>query len=33
MSDLGKSNFLMYTTDDGKASVRILIDGDTCWMS
>jgi len=33
MSDIVESNFLMYNTEDGKASVRILIDGDTCWMS
>ena len=25
-------NFLLYTTEDGLAEVRVLIDGQTCWM-
>lgn len=27
------ANFLLYNSEDGKAQVRILIDGETCWMS
>lgn len=33
MGDIRISDFLMYNTEDGKAKVRILIDGDTCWMT
>jgi hypothetical protein len=33
MGDVRISDFLMYNTEDGKAKVRILVDGETCWMS
>ncbi len=33
MGDFRITDFLMYNTEDGKAKVRILVDGDTCWMT
>lgn len=33
MGDIRTSDFLMYNTEDGKAKVHILVDGETCWMT
>jgi hypothetical protein len=27
------TNFLFYTTEDGQAHIRVLVDGQTCWMT
>jgi hypothetical protein len=27
------ANFLFYTTEDGQAHIRVLVDGQTCWMT
>jgi len=33
MDETRVANFLLYNSEDGKAQVRILVDGETCWLS
>ena len=33
MSAPTPTSILIYNTEDGKATVRVLVDGDSCWLS
>ncbi len=33
MDETRAANFLLYNSEDGNAQVRILVDGETCWLS